>query len=115
MNIEKYTERARGFIQSAQGIATREGHQQFTPEHILKALLDDEQGLSAGLIIGLSGGIGGLIVAALGVLGDAAGLAPVLYVLAALPLAVAALASQLPQPAAAPPGTVWSPRLEARP
>ena len=50
MNIEKYTERARGFIQSAQGIATREGHQQFTPEHILKALLDDEQGLAAGLI-----------------------------------------------------------------
>ena len=50
MNIEKYTERARGFIQAAQGIATREGHQQFTPEHILKALLDDEQGLAAGLI-----------------------------------------------------------------
>ncbi|WGJ14971.1 ATP-dependent chaperone ClpB [Methylocapsa sp. D3K7] len=50
MNIEKYTERARGFIQSAQSLAVREGHQQFTPEHILKVLLDDEEGLSAGLI-----------------------------------------------------------------
>jgi ATP-dependent Clp protease ATP-binding subunit ClpB len=50
MNFEKYTERARGFVQSAQALATREGHQQFTPEHILKVLLDDDQGLSAGLI-----------------------------------------------------------------
>jgi ATP-dependent Clp protease ATP-binding subunit ClpB len=50
MNIEKYTERARGFIQSAQSLAIREGHQQFTPEHVLKVLLDDEEGLSAGLI-----------------------------------------------------------------
>ncbi|WP_036282667.1 ATP-dependent chaperone ClpB [Methylocystis sp. ATCC 49242] len=50
MNFEKYTERARGFVQSAQSLATREGHQQFTPEHLLKVLLDDEQGLSAGLI-----------------------------------------------------------------
>src|SRR5579884_3349069 len=50
MNIEKYTERARGFIQSAQSLAIREGHQQFTPEHILKVLLDDEEGLAAGLI-----------------------------------------------------------------
>ena len=50
MNLEKYTERARGFVQSAQALATREGHQQFTPEHILKVLLDDDQGLSAGLI-----------------------------------------------------------------
>jgi ATP-dependent Clp protease ATP-binding subunit ClpB len=50
MNIEKYTERARGFIQSAQSLAVREGHQQFTPEHILKVLLDDEEGLAAGLI-----------------------------------------------------------------
>ncbi len=50
MNIEKYSERARGFVQSAQTLATREGHQQFTPEHILKVLLDDEEGLSAGLI-----------------------------------------------------------------
>ncbi len=50
MNIEKYTDRARGFIQSAQTLALREGHQQFTPEHILKVLLDDPEGLAAGLI-----------------------------------------------------------------
>src|SRR6202163_4581744 len=50
MNIEKYTERARGFVQSAQSLALREGHQQFTPEHVLKVLLDDEEGLAAGLI-----------------------------------------------------------------
>ena len=50
MNIEKYTERSRGFIQSAQGLATRSGHQQFTPEHLLKVLLDDEEGLAANLI-----------------------------------------------------------------
>ena len=50
MNIEKYTERARGFVQSAQTLAMREDHQQLTPEHILKVLLDDEQGLAAGLI-----------------------------------------------------------------
>ena len=50
MNLEKYTERARGFIQSAQQLALRENHQQFTPEHLLKVLLDDEQGLCAGLI-----------------------------------------------------------------
>src|ERR1700728_871011 len=50
MNLEKYTERARGFVQSAQSLALREGHQQFTPEHVLKVLLDDEEGLAAGLI-----------------------------------------------------------------
>src|ERR1700735_747790 len=50
MNLEKYTERARGFVQSAQSLAIREGHQQFTPEHILKVLLDDDEGLAAGLI-----------------------------------------------------------------
>ncbi|MFY8112651.1 MAG: Clp protease N-terminal domain-containing protein, partial [Rhabdaerophilum sp.] len=50
MNTEKYTERARGFLQAAQTIALREGHQQFAPEHLLKALLDDEQGAAAGLI-----------------------------------------------------------------
>jgi FSR family fosmidomycin resistance protein-like MFS transporter len=76
--------------------------------------LPSRMGLSTGLIVGLAGGAGGLIVAGLGVLGDAAGLASVLYVVAALPLAVAALAALLPQPAAAPPGTIWSPRLEAR-
>ena len=50
MNLEKYTERARGFVQSAQSLALREGNQQFTPEHLLKVLLDDEEGLAAGLI-----------------------------------------------------------------
>ncbi|MCG8559271.1 MAG: ATP-dependent chaperone ClpB [Hyphomicrobiales bacterium] len=51
MNFEKYTDRARGFVQSAQSLALREGHQQFTPEHVLKVLLDDEEGLAAGLIM----------------------------------------------------------------
>ncbi len=50
MNAEKYTDRARGFIQSAQFLATREGNQQFTPLHVLKVLLDDNEGLAAGLI-----------------------------------------------------------------
>jgi ATP-dependent Clp protease ATP-binding subunit ClpB len=50
MNIEKYTERARGFIQSAQSLAMREGHQQFTTLHMLKVLLDDSEGLAGGLI-----------------------------------------------------------------
>jgi ATP-dependent Clp protease ATP-binding subunit ClpB len=50
MNFERYTERARGFVQSAQSLALREGHQQFTPEHLLKVLLDDPEGLAAGLI-----------------------------------------------------------------
>jgi ATP-dependent Clp protease ATP-binding subunit ClpB len=50
MNFEKYTDRARGFVQSAQSLALREGHQQFTPEHLLKVLLDDPEGLAAGLI-----------------------------------------------------------------
>src|ERR1700758_3887185 len=50
MDFEKYTDRARGFIQSAQSFAVREGHQQFTPEHLLKVLLDDPEGLAAGLI-----------------------------------------------------------------
>jgi ATP-dependent Clp protease ATP-binding subunit ClpB len=50
MNIEKYTERARGFIQSAQTFALGKGHQQFLPIHLLKVLLDDPEGLSSGLI-----------------------------------------------------------------
>src|SRR6187551_2323043 len=50
MNFEKYTDRARGFIQSAQSLALREGHQQFAPEHLLKVMLDDPEGLAAGLI-----------------------------------------------------------------
>ena len=55
MDFEKYTERARGFIQSAQALALREGHQRFTPEHVLKVLLDDPEGL-AGNLIRASGG-----------------------------------------------------------
>ncbi|MBN9318038.1 MAG: ATP-dependent chaperone ClpB [Devosia sp.] len=50
MNIEKYTERARGFIQNAQQLALGQGHQQFAPIHLLKVLLDDEEGMAAGLI-----------------------------------------------------------------
>ncbi|GEO86368.1 MULTISPECIES: ATP-dependent chaperone ClpB [Alphaproteobacteria] len=50
MNIEKYSERVRGFLQSAQTHALSEGHQQFTPEHVLKVLLDDDQGMASALI-----------------------------------------------------------------
>ena len=50
MNIEKFTERARGFLQAAQTIAVREYHQRITPEHLIKALLDDEEGAAAGLL-----------------------------------------------------------------
>src|ERR1700759_3408156 len=50
MDIEKFTERSRGFIQSAQSLALREGNQQFTPDHLLKVLIDDEEGLAARLI-----------------------------------------------------------------
>lgn len=50
MNIEKYSERVRGFLQSAQTSALSQGHQQFAPEHVLKVLLDDDQGMAASLI-----------------------------------------------------------------
>jgi len=50
MNIEKFTERSRGFLQAAQTIAMREYNQQLTPEHLLKALLDDDQGAASALI-----------------------------------------------------------------
>ncbi len=50
MNIEKYTERARGFIQSAQTFALGAGHQHFQPSHLLKVLMDDDQGMASGLI-----------------------------------------------------------------
>ena len=50
MNMEKFTERSRGFLQAAQTIATRESHQRLGPEHLLKALMDDDQGLSSNLI-----------------------------------------------------------------
>ena len=50
MNLEKFTERARGFLQAAQTIAMRESHQRVLPEHLLKALLDDPEGLAANLM-----------------------------------------------------------------
>ena len=50
MNLEKFTERSRGFIQAAQTVAMRENHQRLAPEHLLKALMDDEEGLAANLI-----------------------------------------------------------------
>ncbi|EFL87942.1 ATP-dependent chaperone ClpB [Ahrensia sp. R2A130] len=50
MNLENYTERMRGFVQSAQSRALADGHQQFTAEHMLRVLLEDEQGLASQLI-----------------------------------------------------------------
>ena len=50
MNLENYTERMRGFVQAAQSKALADGHQQFTPEHLLKVLLDDDQGMASSLI-----------------------------------------------------------------
>lgn len=50
MNLEKFTERSRGFLQAAQTIAMRENHQRVLPDHLLKALMDDDQGLAPNLI-----------------------------------------------------------------
>jgi ATP-dependent Clp protease ATP-binding subunit ClpB len=50
MNLEKFTDRAKGFLQSAQTVAIRMNHQRITPEHLLKALLEDSEGMAAGLI-----------------------------------------------------------------
>ncbi|KQI69846.1 Clp protease ClpB [Loktanella sp. 3ANDIMAR09] len=55
MNLEKFTERSRGFIQAAQTIAMREDHQRVLPEHLLKAVMDDEQGLANNLITRAAG------------------------------------------------------------
>ena len=55
MNLEKFTDRAKGFLQSAQTVAIRMSHQRISPEHILKALLEDEQGMAAGLITAAGG------------------------------------------------------------
>ncbi len=55
MNLEKFTERSRGFLQAAQTITMRESHQRLGPEHLLKALLDDDQGLAANLITAAGG------------------------------------------------------------
>jgi MFS transporter, FSR family, fosmidomycin resistance protein len=78
--------------------------QEYLPKHM---------GLATGLIIGVSGGAGGLIVAVLGLVGDAMGPSAVLYAIAVLPLVVGALAARLSRPAAAPPETVWSLRVNA--
>ncbi|MEP6869877.1 MAG: Clp protease N-terminal domain-containing protein, partial [Novosphingobium sp.] len=50
MNLEKFTDRAKGFLQSAQTVAIRMNHQRISPEHVLKALLEDSEGMAAGLI-----------------------------------------------------------------
>ncbi len=50
MQFDTYTERARGFVQAAQGLALRSGHQQLTPEHLLRVLLDDPEGMAANLM-----------------------------------------------------------------
>jgi ATP-dependent Clp protease ATP-binding subunit ClpB len=50
MNLEKFTDRSKGFLQSAQTVAIRMSHQRISPEHLLKALLEDEQGMATGLI-----------------------------------------------------------------
>jgi ATP-dependent Clp protease ATP-binding subunit ClpB len=50
MNVEKYSERVRGFMQAAQTLALARNHQQFMPEHMLKALIDDDQGFASSLI-----------------------------------------------------------------
>jgi ATP-dependent Clp protease ATP-binding subunit ClpB len=55
MNLEKFTDRAKGFLQSAQTVAIRMSHQRIGPEHLLKALLEDEQGMASGLIKAASG------------------------------------------------------------
>jgi len=55
MNIDKFTDRAKGFLQSAQTVAIRMNHQRIAPEHLLKALLEDEQGMAAGLIAAAGG------------------------------------------------------------
>ncbi len=51
MNLDKFTERSRGVLQAAQTIAMREGHQRLMPEHLLKSLLDDPEGLASNLIV----------------------------------------------------------------
>ncbi|MDP3908065.1 ATP-dependent chaperone ClpB [Novosphingobium sp.] len=58
MNLEKFTDRAKGFLQSAQTVAIRLNHQRITPEHILKALLEDNEGMAAGLITRAGGNLG---------------------------------------------------------
>ncbi len=57
MDFEKYTERSRGFVQAAQSLALRSGHQRLMPEHLLKILIDDEEGLAAGLVKAAGGDV----------------------------------------------------------
>ena len=57
MDLNKFTERAKGFVQNAQSVALRENHQRLLPEHLLKALIDDDQGLAANLISNSEGNI----------------------------------------------------------
>ena len=57
MDLNKFTERAKGFVQNAQSVAIRENHQRLLPEHLLKALIDDEQGLAANLISNSDGSV----------------------------------------------------------
>ncbi len=63
MNIEKFTDRAKGFLQSAQVVALRNNHQRITAEHLLKALLEDDQGLCAGLIKKVGGRLEQVVLA----------------------------------------------------
>ena len=57
MDLNKFTERAKGFVQNAQSVAIRENHQRLLPEHLLKTLIDDEQGLAANLISNSDGSV----------------------------------------------------------
>ena len=63
MDLEKFTERARGFVQAAQTIALREQNQQLETQHLLKALLDDREGLAAGLIRAAGATPAGVVIA----------------------------------------------------
>src|SRR4051795_11779902 len=85
MDFEKLTDRARGFLQAAQTIALREHHQRIAPTHLLKALLDDEQGMAAGLIQAAGGDaqaahreVNGLVAKVPAVTGSGASQAPAL-------------------------------------
>ncbi|MEM9754795.1 MAG: ATP-dependent chaperone ClpB [Pseudomonadota bacterium] len=82
MNLEKFTDRARGFIQAAQGVAQRQDHQKLAPEHVLKALLEDDQGLASNLIARAGGAparVGEALDLALGKLPKVTGDAGQLY------------------------------------
>ncbi|MDA8585315.1 ATP-dependent chaperone ClpB [Rhodobacteraceae bacterium] len=68
MDLEKFTERSRGFLQAAQTIAARESHQRLAPEHLLKALMDDEEGLASNLIRAAGGAPEGVVQAVDGAL-----------------------------------------------